>query len=132
VTTFDYSDISKLAADLGEAPAKVRGNVRKALEVTARHVRDDWRAPLEQSETIPRGAFTVSYDISSDNSRTADITAEIGPTVRGKGSHWVGGLIGALEYGTPTTPPTGYGHAALQKNQDDFEKGLRIAAGDIL
>jgi hypothetical protein len=52
--------------------------------------------------------------------------------VRGKGSHWLGGLVGALEYGTPTTPPTGFGHAALQKNEDDFEKGLAEAVKDIL
>lgn len=132
MTTFDFSELDKLTADLGQVPAKARANIRKALEVTARHVKDDWQAPLKQSERIPRGAYTVSYDVTSENSRTADITAEIGPTVRGKGSHWVGGLVGVLEYGTPTTPPTGYGHEALRKNQADFEKGLGIAAGDIL
>jgi hypothetical protein len=129
MTTFDYSELSKLAADLGEIPAKTHANVRKAIEVTARHVKDDWRDPLSQSEMIPRGAFTVSYDIATDSE---GVTAEIGPTVRGKGSHWLGGLIGTLEYGTPTTPPTGYGHAALQKNEDDFEKGLAEAVKDIL
>lgn len=129
MTTFDFSEISKLAADLGEVPAKMHGNARKAIEVTARHVRDDWREPLKQSEMIPRGAYTVSYDITTD---TEGISAEIGPTVRGKGSHWVGGLIGVLEVGSPTTPPTGYGHAALQKNEEDFIKGLTIAAGEIL
>jgi hypothetical protein len=129
VTTFDFSELSKLAADLGEIPAKTHTNVRKAVEVTARHVKDDWRDPLSQSEMIPRGAFTVSYDIATDSE---GVTAEVGPTVRGRGSHWLGGLIGALEYGTPTTPPTGYGHAALQKNEDDFEKGLAEALKDIL
>jgi hypothetical protein len=129
VTTFDFSELSKLAADLGEIPAKTHTNVRKAVEVTARHVKDDWRDPLSQSEMIPRGAVTVSYDIATDSE---GVTAEVGPTVRGRGSHWLGGLIGALEYGTPTTPPTGYGHAALQKNEDDFEKGLAEALKDIL
>jgi hypothetical protein len=129
VTTFDFSELSKLAADLGAVPAKVTVNAKKAVEVTARHVKDDWRDPLSQSEMIPRGAFTVSYDITTDSE---GVTAEIGPTVRGKGSHWLGGLIGTLEYGTPTTPPTGYGHAALQKNEADFIRGLEIAAGDIL
>lgn len=127
--TFDFSELNKLAADLGQVPAKVRGNVRKSLEVTARHVKDDWREPLKQSSSIPQGAYTVSYDVEV----TAEgVTAEIGPEARGRGSHWVGGLVGALEYGTPTTPPTGYGHEALRKNQADFVKGLEIAAGDIL
>jgi hypothetical protein len=132
VTSFDFSELDKLTADLGQVPAKVRGNVRKSLEVTARHVKDDWREPLKQSASIPQGAYTVSYDIGSDNSPKADIVAEIGPEARGRGSHWVGGLVGALEYGTPTTPPTGYGHEALRKNHADFVKGLEIAAGDIL
>jgi hypothetical protein len=129
VTTFDFSELSKLAADLGEVPAKTHANVRKALEVTARHVKDDWRKPLQQSEMIPRGASTVSYEFT-DNPE--GVAVEIGPTYRGKGSHWVGGLVGYLEYGTPSASPTGYGHAALQKNEADFIKGLEIAAGDIL
>jgi hypothetical protein len=124
VTTFDFSELSKLAADLGEVPAKVQRNARIAVEVTARHVKDDWRAPLSQSEFIPRGAQSVSYDLSVG---PEGITAEIGPVIGGPGA-----LVGILEYGTPTTPPTGYGHAALQKNEADFIKGLQIAAGDIL
>lgn len=132
MTTFDFSELSKLAADLGEARASSRANLRKAVEVTARNVKDDWQEPLEQSEMIPRGAFTISYDVTSGHSSTAEIAAEIGPDARGKGSHWVGGLIGALEYGTPTTPPTGYGHEALRKNEADFVKGIEMAAGDVV
>jgi hypothetical protein len=124
VTTFDFSELSKLAADLGEVPAKVTANVKKAVEVTARHVKDDWRDPLKQSERIPRGAQSVSYDVGVGSD---GITAEIGPEIGGPGA-----LVGMLEYGTPTTPPTGYGHGALQKNEADFIKGLEIAAGDIL
>jgi hypothetical protein len=124
VTTFDFSELSKLAADLGEVPAKVTANAKKAVEVTARHVKDDWRDPLKQSERIPRGAQSVSYDVGVGPD---GITAEIGPEVGGPGA-----LVGMLEYGTPTTPPTGYGHGALQKNEADFIKGLEIAAGDIL
>ena len=120
MTTFDFSELSKLAADLGEVPAKMRRNVRTAVEVTARHVKDDWRDPLKQSEYVPRGAYAVSYDVTSG---PEGVTAEIGPVTGGPGA-----LVGMLEYGTPTTPPTGYGHAALQKNEEDFIKGLTIAA----
>lgn len=124
MTTFDFSELSKLAADLGAVPEKVQKNVRTATEVTARHVKDDWRKPLEQSESVPRGAQAVSYDIAVSSE---GVTAEIGPAIGGPGA-----LVGMLEYGTPSTPPTGYGHAALQKNEEDFIKGLGIAAGDIL
>lgn len=122
--SFDFSEISQLAADLGDAPRKIRPNVRKAVEVTARHVRDDWRAPLAGSEMVRGGDRTVSYDINSSDD---GIEAEIGPELGG-----VGAIVGMLEYGTPTAGPTGYGHAALQKNEADFVKGLEIASEIVL
>jgi hypothetical protein len=122
--SFDFSDLSKLAADLGEVPAKARVNVRKAVEVTARHVKDDWRKPLSQSVMVPRGAASISYDIKDNR---GGVTAEIGPDHEGAGA-----LVGMLEYGTPTVGPTGYGHAALQQNENDFVKGIDLALGDIL
>jgi hypothetical protein len=117
---FDFSEIDKLAADLGEVPAKIRPNVRKAVEVTARHVKDDWRVPVSGSQSVPGGARTISYDVTSGPDGAE---AEIGPEIGGPGA-----LVGMLEYGTPTVGPTGYGHAALQKNEDDFVKGLEIAS----
>ena len=124
MTTFDFSELSKLAADLGEAPETMRRNVISAVKFTSFNVKRDWQAPLKGSEMLPKGAYTITYDIGVTDS---EITSEIGPKLGG-----VGGLVGVLEYGTPTTPPTGYGHAALQKNEEDFVKGIGLAAGDIL
>lgn len=121
---FDTSELSALAADLGDVPAKVRTNVRKAVEVTARNVKDSWKEPLSGSQSVPGGARSISYDITSG---VEGVTAEIGPEIGGPGA-----LVGMLEYGTPTSGPTGYGHAALQQNEDDFQKGLEIAIGEIL
>ena len=115
----DFSELSQLAADLGDVPSRMRTNVRKAIEVTARHVRDDWRQPLQGSQSVSGGDKSVSYDIKSGSDGTE---AEIGPELGG-----IGSVVGMLEYGTPTVGPTGYGHAALQKNEADFIKGLEIA-----
>lgn len=122
--SFDFSEILKLAADIRDAPAKSGPNMRKAIEVTARHVKEDWKEPLKGSAYLPRGAYSISYDIKTDG-RT--ISAEIGPTLGGQGA-----LVGMLEYGTPTVGPTGYGAEALRKNQADFQKGIEIALGDVL
>ena len=120
----DFSELIKLATDLGAAPAKAHANIRKAVEVTARNVRDAWREPLRQSTYVPRGAFSVSYDIEMG----ADgVRAEIGPEIGGSGA-----LVGMLEYGTPTVGPTGYGHRALQLNEEDFQQGLAKALEDSL
>jgi len=122
---FDFSDVLKLAADLGQVPDNAGPNIRKAVEVTARNVKDTWRDSLKGSKHIPRGPSSVSYDIKGESALSgSSVTAEIGPTV---GAGGVGGLVGMLEYGTPTSGPTGFGARALQENEGDFQRGLEIA-----
>ena len=118
--TFDFSEVNKLAADLAAAPAKALPNLRKALEVTARHVKDDWKEPLEGSRMVPAGASTISYDVDGTS-------AEIGPEPGGAGS-----LVGMLEYGTPNTGPRMHGTAALAKNEKDFVVGVLKATEGVL
>lgn len=126
----DFSDVVKLAASFVDLEVDIGENVRKAVIVTARHVKDDWQEPLKGSPTIPRGPYAISYDIAGGNAvRGSEITAEIGPVV---GVGGVGGLIGMLEYGTPSTGPRGFGAAALEKNQADFQKGLEIAVDQAM
>lgn len=120
----DFSELTKLAADLTAAPGKALPLVRKAIQVTAQHVKEDWREPLKGSATVPGGAASITYDMKTSRD---EIGAEIGPALKGQGA-----IVGMLEYGTPTTGPTGYGHAALQKNEADFVEGLSIALGDAL
>lgn len=127
----DFSDLDRLAADLGEVASTAGRYVRAAVEVTARHVKDDWRKELASSTMIPRGQYSVSYDITTFQGFGASvIKAEIGPELQGGGGG-VGGLVGALEYGIPgKAGPTGYGHGALQRNEPDFQHGLDEALKD--
>jgi hypothetical protein len=99
--TVDSSDISRLAADISSLPAKAGPFIRKAVEVTARHVRDDWREPLMGSEYVPAGPYSVTYDLAG--SGWAGVAAEIGPEL-GRAQ---GAIVGLLEEGTPTTGPRG-------------------------
>lgn len=120
---FDFSEVLKLAADLGEVPDNAGKNIRKAVEVTARKVKDAWKSDVSGSSLAPGGERAISYDLKGGNAiRGSEITAEIGPELGGAGS-----LVGLVEYGTPTTGPRGYGAAALERNQEDFQKGLEIA-----
>jgi hypothetical protein len=120
---FDFSEVIKLAADLGEVPDNAGENIRKAVVVSARNVKDDWRKPLQGSATVPGGAASISYDIKGGNAvRGSENTAEIGPELTGQGP-----IVGMLEYGTPSTGARGYGAAALERNQEDFQRGLEIA-----
>jgi hypothetical protein len=121
---FDFSDINKLAADLSNVAKNAGPKIRKAVEVSARNVKEDWRKPLQGSGSVPGGAASISYDIKGGNAiRGSEITAEIGPELGGAGS-----LVSALEDGFGGRQgPTGFGAAALQMNQEDFVRGLEIA-----
>lgn len=139
----DFSELTALSADLSQA--RVRANVhtgqklRQAVEVSARNIRDTWRDKLSGSEHVPGGAYAVTYDMGAGESLILDaltgtqglansIEAEIGPEI----DRAAGPLVGMLEYGTPHTPPTGYGHASLQENEDDFQRGIEKALDETL
>ena len=126
---FDFSELDRLAADLGEVPAKSGPLIRKALEVTSRYVRDSWRDKLKGSISFKHLPGAVTYDIATFQGFGASIfQAEIGFDK----SRSQGALGNISEFGTPKTPPSGFGHASLLENQDDFQKGIDIAIGDAL
>lgn len=126
---FDFSEFDLLSADIGEAAKGARVEIRTALEVTARHVKDAWRGKLEGSETLPALPYAVTYDVDRNKVFGVDvIEAEIGFDK----SRTQGPLGNISEFGTPTTPPRGYGHAALEENQEDFERGVEIALDKAL
>lgn len=122
---FDFSEIDKLAADLSSVARDTQPNVRKAVEVTARKIKDGWRDRLKGSATLPGLPGAVSYDIDEPG---GSVEAEIGFD---KGRRQ-GALGNVSEFGTPTVGPRGYGLASLEENQEDFAKGIGLAAGDTL
>jgi hypothetical protein len=140
----DFPELNRLAADLGEVPEKAGPFIRKAVEVTARNVRDDWRANARGLRHAPAFPYSITYDIGAgydqsivqavssvisgaiSSARSTTITAEIGPDkARAQGA--LGNLI---EFGSVHNSPQGLGHAALQRNEGDLQKGLEIALKD--
>jgi len=124
-SSFDYSDISKLAVDIDVATADASKNVAKAVEVNARNVNDTWRDKLKGSATLPGLPYALSYELSESSS---GVDAEIGFD---KGRRQ-GALGNISEYGTPKTAPRGFGLASLNENQEDFERGIEIAIDQAL
>ena len=127
----DTSEFDSLIADFGKHMAATPVNVAKAIEVSARHVKDDWSDALEGSERVPAGPGSITYDMLGASNvflNRSAISAEIGPQL----SRAQGAIVGMLEYGTPNTGPRGYGLEALRKNADDFERGIAKAVEDGL
>ena len=123
---FDFSELDKLASDLGEVPKGAGKYVSKAVEVSARKVKDSWRSKLSGARNLPAASRAIAYEIRGGQAiRGSNITAEIAPRLGGQGS-----LVGIVEFGSPTLGPRGYGRAALQENQDDFVEGLLKAVED--
>lgn len=120
----DFSELDSLVASFERVPRAASKRIRQAVEVTARHVKDDWADQLKGARNLPAAASSIDYDIKGgEGIRSDGVEAEVGANL-GKSQ---GPLVGILEYGSPTIAPRGYGLGALQKNSEDFEKGLTIA-----
>lgn len=121
------SELGDLAADLRAAGSAARPFVRKAIEVTARNIKDDWAAGarVENPEGFVRAyPSSIDYDVSEGPFR---VVAEIGPDLGKRG-----GTAGFLEDGTVNRPPQHAGRDALESNEDDFYDGLGKAVADAL
>lgn len=125
----DSNELDQLTADLRRAAALQGGLVRKAVEVSARKVRDKWRSEATGLAHAPAFPFSISYDLKGGAGvGGASISAEIGPD-KGRPQGPLGNLI---EFGSRNNPPQGLGHGALQANEGDFERGLSRAVSDSM
>lgn len=137
----DFSDVLKLAADLGEVPKNAGPRINSAVRFTAGLIKDEVRGRLTGEW---RGAVgSVDYDVKSDGH---SIVSEVGYD-----KDKPGGALGNLrEFGAPNAPsgvltkhgfvPFAGTHApraphndlaiALTDNQADFQHGLEKALKD--
>lgn len=121
--SFDFSEVVSLHADLTAAPSRAVPFVRKAVEVTARNVKDDARA-LAAAQVGPRRSYPASMEYEMKASGDT-IRAEIGPR-RGGG----GNLAPVFETGNPYSGRKPALEPALEHNMDDFLTGLQKAIAD--
>lgn len=125
----DFSELLELVADLRDVPSEANRNIKKAIEVTARNVRDDWRqgAAVGFGEGYSeRYASSIFYDMKYPGGA---IEAEIGPELGRPGAS-----AGFLEDapGGVLAAPQHAGRDALEANEEDFERGLEIAITQAL
>lgn len=126
---FDFSALKKLAADLGDAPKKIGPYLHQAIEVTSRHIKDDWNQNLYKSGHAKRTGRSITYEIETKPGARSQIKSEIGPI---KGAGVQAGVVLLLERGSIWNPPHGAGAKALKANQADFRKGVGQAGKDAL
>ena len=124
----DFSELYELAADLSDVPAEANKRVKKAIEYTSVNLKNDWREGAEISGSYAKSyAPSISYDLHYPGGA---IESEIGPVL----GRTPGAGAGFLEEGGGGVdgPPTHAGRDALEANEEDFYRGLEIAAADAL
>lgn len=142
----DNSDLSKLVSDLGEASDAAWKNMQKAIEVTARNVKDTAKKNATGMAHAPAFPHSITYDVGVgydqsvgqaaqsvvsggiSSARSSTLRAEIGPDK----DRPQGALGNLIEYGSVNNPPQGIMHGALQENEADFERGIDRAVDDAL
>lgn len=120
----DTSEVMRLSADLRTVGPRVALNARKAVEVTARRVKDDARDKTRGMYRLGRIPASISYDMHNDLSGPS---AEIGFDKSGQGN-----LGNIIEYGSRHFPARGPLTGALHDNADDFVRGLERAVDDSM
>lgn len=128
--SFDLSDLTHCIADLGLVSAETVPNARKALEVTARGMKEDWRSRAEGvfDDHLRAFPYAIDYDVVS-NPFSKSITAIIGPDLnRNQGG------FGAVEEssGNWRSRPYHLRDLVVKANIKDFESGLTKAVSDGL
>lgn len=123
----DGSELNRLVADLREVPENAHDNVRKAIEFTARGIKDTSREFASGIGHAPYYPQAITYDID-DRGVGDGVSAEIGPDKDRR----QGALGNILEYGTVKNAPYAHLGPALDIWTPDLEKGLEKAAGDAL
>lgn len=136
---FDFSQLNKLAADLGTVPAKSGPFINSAVQVTATKVKKAAQASVKGGSKAWSGLpNTIDYEVKTGGrgailsaltgAGSNSITAEVGYN-KARG----GGKLGNIrEFGAPgkgLAPHNDLANA-LEANQADFQAGLEKAVAD--
>lgn len=125
-----FEEVANLEADLRGVPDRANKYIKKAIEVTARNIKDDWREGAQVSggypETYPA---SISYDLKFPGGA---IEAEVGP-VLGKTPGASAGFLDEPKSSAGVDGPIHHaGRNAAEANEDDFFHGIEIAIFDAL
>lgn len=121
----DFSELMQLSRDLSDVPSEANRRIKQAVEVTARHIKEDWREGADISGGYPDSyAAAISYDLEFPG---GSIDAVIGPVLGATGGASAGFLDDPLSSEGVDGPIHHAGRDAMESNEPDFDRGLEIA-----
>jgi hypothetical protein len=124
----DFSELTKLAADLGTVSGKAGPKLRSAIEYTSVAVKKGAQQKVGKRRHWRQAAAAIDYEVKASASvGGSSITSEIGYD-KDKPAGKLGNLV---EFGAPGSPnaltPGNELQTALHEQEADFERGLSIA-----
>lgn len=121
----DFSELYALSEDLTEVPAEAHPRIVQALKYTSVEIKQDWAQGADRSG-LENYARSIDFDIDASNDV---IESEIGPN-QGKKQ----GRFGFVEdaNGDVQSAPQHAGRDAAEANEENFYRGLEIAATNAL
>ncbi|WP_426940244.1 hypothetical protein [Pseudarthrobacter sp. S6] len=124
--SIEITGIESVIRSMVEIDRHAVANISKAVEITARHIKDDAKKTAREvlGGSVRHQASTYQYEIYRPS--RGIVEAWIGP-VKG----WKQAAI-PLEYGTPYTAPKPVLEPALTGNIPDLVKGISMATGAAL
>jgi len=134
--SFDFSELTAYAANLGDAPKEIGPFLRSAMARTSGNIKKEAAAAVGKSELWKGAAGSIDYDaVAAPGEAFSTLTFEIGYN-----KDKPGGPLGNLrEFGAPDAkyggksvplPPHNDLRNALENNAEDFEHGIAAALSD--
>lgn len=125
MTTINVRGLQAVIRRIDGVEPKLRDNLRKAVEITARHIKDDAKANLRGMGFVyvPHLPAAIKYQLEGNRYYVAAKVNATGKQAR---------LIGVIEYGSPTSAPHPFLMPAALMNRADFLKGVREAIKDSI
>lgn len=117
----DFTEVMKLADDFDKVAVGLAKLIPKAVEVSARNIKDHARAAVQGRRHFAQAASAIDYEmLGFAGFGSTAVDAEIGYN-KGRAAGSLGNLI---EYGAPNSgnqlAPGGELQAALEAEEDEF------------
>lgn len=117
---------NELVHVIEEAPRETATFLRKAIEVSARNIKDQIKRDYTGSRNLPGAAGSISYELKGTTGQIlGGISAEIGPRLGGQGS-----VVGLVDKGTVNNPGKNRIPKALADEEQGLADGIRKAVQD--
>ncbi len=126
----DFSELTRLAADLGTMPETAGPFINSAVQSTSRNIKKAAAKKVGKRKHFKQAAAAIDYEIKAVFGQV--IQSEIGFD-KDKPAGPLGNLT---EFGAPGAPnaltPGNELQTSLEENQEDFVRGLQQAGEDAL